>query len=138
MAYDELYGCCRDRLARLESRADDLAARAGDTMARLDACEDAGGRYALVLEEDGFEFLIEVARLWKPPSVVVRRGEATAEFWLDEDDVSVVVTRGLSRFGERRVAGMVRQRLEDLLDAWYGLREDVRQGRLSKRNVLVD
>ncbi|NIS13191.1 MAG: hypothetical protein GWM92_10150, partial [Gemmatimonadetes bacterium] len=94
MAYDGRYGGYRDRLARLESQADGLAARARDTMARLDACEEPGGRYALVLEERGFEFLIEVARLWKPPSVVVRREEATAEFWLDEDDVSVVVTRG--------------------------------------------
>lgn len=44
-------------------------------------------RYALVLEVDHFEVLIELRHLWKPPRVVVRRGARTAEIWLFDDDV---------------------------------------------------
>jgi hypothetical protein len=93
--------------------------------------------YALVLQAEGFEFLIDPRDLWKPARVIVRRGYAQGEVWLDEDDVSFLKP---SRFGsrdERRVLALVREHLDTLLHAWCVLRDDVRRGRL-ERNQLVD
>jgi hypothetical protein len=93
--------------------------------------------YALVLEIDDFEFLIDTRDLWKPPRVLVRRGYADAEVWLDEDDVSFAKPSRFIPRDERRVLAMVRANLEDLLGAFYSLKDDARRGRL-ERNVLVD
>jgi len=45
-----------------------------------------------------------------------------------------------SKFGTRdegRVLALVREHMDELLDSWFNLREDVRRGRL-ERNTLVD
>jgi hypothetical protein len=94
------------------------------------------GVYALVLEEDGYEFLIDTRDLWKPPRVLVRRGYADGEVWLDEDDVSFVKSRFLPR-DEKRVLALVREHIDDLLMRFLTLKDDVRRGRLG-RNLLVD
>ena len=93
--------------------------------------------YALVLEAEDFEFLIDPRDLWKPPRVLVRRGYAEGEVWLDEEDVSFMKPSRFSTRDERRVLALVREHLDTLLDAWFNLREDVRRGRL-ERNLLVD
>jgi hypothetical protein len=93
------------------------------------------GMYALVLEEDGYEFLIDTRDLWKPPRVLVRRGYAEGEVWLD-DDVSFVKSRFMPR-DEQRVLALVREHIDDLLMRFLTLKDDVRRGRLG-RNLLVD
>ncbi|MGH7460712.1 MAG: DUF4160 domain-containing protein [Longimicrobiales bacterium] len=92
--------------------------------------------YALVLETDGFEFLIDPAELWKPPRVLVRRGWNEAEVWLDEE-VEVRKPGRFSRQDEARILGLVSTHLEDLLNCWFRLKDDVRRDRLD-RNHLVE
>lgn len=100
--------------------------------------EQPGAPYALVLEVEDYEFLIDTRDLWKPPRVLVRRGYAEGEVWLDETDVS---WSRPSKFGKRseeeHVLGLVREHIDDLLYRWIGLKDDARRGRL-ERNVLVD
>jgi uncharacterized protein DUF4160 len=94
-----------------------------------------GCMYALVLEADGYDVLIDPRDLWKPPRVLVRRGWLEAEVWLD--DVSF---RRPGKFGEReekRILALVRENQDDLMEAWFHLKDDVRRDRLD-RNVLVD
>jgi hypothetical protein len=93
-------------------------------------------RYALVLEAEGCQFLIDPRALWKPPRVVVRCGHMEAEIWLDEDDVSFMRSR-LDADAERFVLALVREKLDELLMWWCTLKDDVRRGRL-ERNVLVE
>lgn len=91
--------------------------------------------YALVLEIDRFELLIDTRLLWKPPRVLVRRGYQEAEVWLDETDISIM----RSKFGERDeevVLTLVRDNFDDLLCWWCSLKDDVRRDRL-ERNTLV-
>ena len=93
--------------------------------------------YALVLQEAEFEFLIDPRDLWSVPRVVVRSGWREAEVWLDEQGVSF---RKSGKFGKRdegRILDLVDEHLDELLDAWFHLREDVRRDRLD-RNILVD
>lgn len=109
--------------------------------ARLAALEDGldglGGRYGLVLERDGFEFLVDPRHLWMPPRVLVRRRDRTAEVWLWEGDVSFRRPSDFSRSEDRRILALVRDNLEELLDGWHNLRQDMRRGRLG-RNLFVD
>ena len=98
--------------------------------------DEAPARYALVLEAEGCQFLIDPRALWKPPRVMVRRGHAEAEIWLDEDDVSFMRSR-LDAQAERLVLALVKENIDELLMWWYTLKDDVRRGRL-ERNVLVD
>lgn len=92
--------------------------------------------FALVLERDGFKVLIDPLALWKPPRVLVRRGAAEAEIWLDEGDLSFLRSR--FRPDEERLAlALVRENLDELLMWWCTLKDDVRRGRL-ERNLLVD
>ena len=93
--------------------------------------------YALVLEADDFEFLIDPRDLWKPARVLVRRGYAEGQVWLDEEDVSFVKPSKFGTRDEGRVLALVREHMDELLDSWFNLREDVRRGRL-ERNTLVD
>ncbi len=95
------------------------------------------GMYALVLEAEGFEFLIDPALLWKPPRVLVRRGGARTEVWLDETDLSFMRGSKFSVRDQTRILGLVRENFNDLLMWWCTLKDDVRRGRL-ERNVLVD
>ena len=97
---------------------------------------EASTRLALVLEAEGCQVLIDPRALWKPPRVVVRRGHAEAEIWLDEDNVSFMRSR-LDAHAERLVLALVKENLDELLMWWYTLRDDVRRGRL-ERHVLVD
>jgi hypothetical protein len=93
--------------------------------------------YALVLEEEDFEFLIDPRDLWSVPRVIVRNGWREAEVWLDEEGVSF---RRPGKFGKRdedRILRLVADNLDTLLDAWFSLREDVKRDRLD-RNTLVD
>jgi len=93
--------------------------------------------YALVLETDGFRFLIDPRDLWRPPRVLVRRGYAETEIWLSEDDISVMKPGRLIGRDEQRALELVRDNIDDLLMWWSTLKDDVRRGRL-ERNVLVD
>jgi hypothetical protein len=125
--------------AEYRRRIESLLAREARLRARLDALEEAlaarSGPYALVMEVDGLELLIDPVLLRMPPRVLVRRGAATAEVWLDEDNVALAGPSGFSRFEERRVLELVRSHLDDLRDAWFNLREDDRRGRLEKRQI---
>jgi hypothetical protein len=93
--------------------------------------------YALVLEREGYEFLIDPVLLWKPPRVLVRRGYARAEVWLDETDVSFMKPNKFSVRDQTQILQLVRENLDDLLMSWHSLKDDVRRGRL-ERNVLID
>jgi hypothetical protein len=107
-------------------------------MKRTKRREDSAPRYALVLEADDFEFLIETALLWKPPRVLVRRGYAQGEVWLDEADVSFITSR-FHPPDEQRIRALVHEHFEDLIMSWHELKNDVRCGApLSERHVLVD
>ena len=93
--------------------------------------------YALVLEAEGFQFLIDPRALWKPPRLIVRRGYLTAEVWLDESDISFMKASKFSVRDQTRILALVRENADDLLMRWISLKDDVRRGRL-ERNVLVD
>ena len=93
--------------------------------------------YALVLEAEGFEFLVDPALLWKPPRVTVRQGYLCAEVWLDETDISFVKPSRLSVRDQTRILRLVRENFDELLMWWVALKNDVRRGRL-ERNLLVD
>jgi hypothetical protein len=73
-------------------------------------------RYALVLETDRYEVLIELRHLWKPPRVVVRRGLQTAEIWLFDDDVRPVRPGDFSPPEEHRILTLVRHHFDELVD----------------------
>lgn len=103
----------------------------------LDDSDCPAGSYALALEEEGFEFLIDPALLDGPPRVLVRRAGGDAEIWLDDNDVSLTRPSRFPPDRERRTLELVRQNLEDLLSLWYHLRNDARRGRLS-RNPFTD
>ncbi len=91
--------------------------------------------YALVLNVEEFEFLIDPRELWKPPRVLVRRGWQEAEVWLD-DDLDFRKPGRFKRRDEARILALVREHQDELLDAWFHLKEDVRRDRL-ERNLLV-
>jgi len=110
--------------------------RAGDEHVSARWSPEAPIRFALVLEAEGCQFLIDPRALWKPPRVVVRRGHVEAEIWLDEDDFSFMRSR-LDPHAERLVLALVTEKLDELLMWWYSLKDDVRRGRL-ERNVLVE
>jgi hypothetical protein len=93
--------------------------------------------YALILEVEGLEFLVDPALLWKPPRVTVRQGYLSAEVWLDETDISFVKPSRLSVRDQTRILRLVRENFDELLMCWCSLKNDVRRGRL-ERNVLVD
>ena len=93
--------------------------------------------YALVLETDGYEFLIDPALLWKPPRVLVRRGWLQTEVWLDDTDISFMKPSKFSVRDQTRILHLVREHFNDLLMSWSTLKNDVRRGRLN-RNVLID
>ncbi|MGQ0563242.1 MAG: hypothetical protein ACT443_15385 [Gemmatimonadota bacterium] len=93
--------------------------------------------YALVLETDGFEFLIDPRDLWKPPRLVVRRGWQSAEVWLDENDVSFLKPSRFSVRDQTLILRLVRENIDDLSMSWMSLKNDVRMGRL-ERNALVE
>ncbi len=93
--------------------------------------------YALVLETEGFEFLIDTRDLWRPEWVLVRRGLESADVWLDDEDVSFAAPPRLRPADQKRVLAIVRAHLDDLLMAWISLKDDVFRGRLG-RNLLVD
>jgi hypothetical protein len=93
--------------------------------------------YALVLEAEGYEFLIDPRDLWKPPRVLVRRGRATAEVWLDEDYTEITWARSLSQPEQEHILALTKDNIDDLLTSWCSLKDDVRRERL-ERNLLVD
>lgn len=93
--------------------------------------------YALILETDGFEFLIDPALLWKPPRVLVRRGWLATEVWLDETDISFMKPSKFSVRDQTRILALVRENFDELMMWWCTLKDDVRRGRL-ERNILVD
>jgi hypothetical protein len=93
--------------------------------------------YALVLEAEGFEFLIDPALLWKPPRVTVRRGYLSAEVWLDETDISFMKPSRMSVREQTLILKLVRENFDDLSMWWVALKDDVRRGRL-EQNVLID
>ena len=92
--------------------------------------------YALVLEIDGFQFLIDPALLWKPPRVRVRRGYAEAEILLDETDISFMKPSKFSVRDQIEILRLVQDNLDSLLSWWCTLKDDARRGRLD-RNVLI-
>ncbi len=92
--------------------------------------------FALVLETDGFEFLIDTRELWRPPCVYLRRGIEFYAVWLEEEIGFVKPTR-LAPAEREHVLALVREHADDLLDTWFSLMDDVRQGRLG-RNLLVE
>lgn len=74
-------------------------------LGRDEAPDSPHGIYALVLEAEGFEFLMDTRELWKPPRVLVRGGRVEAEIWLDEDNVSFMKEPGLGARDEARILG---------------------------------
>lgn len=93
--------------------------------------------YALVHQQDSYEFLVDPKDLWRPPRVIVRRGYIKAEVWLDERDISFMKA---SKFGVRDqevILKLVKDNFDDLLMWWCNLKNDVRRGRLD-RNVMVE
>ncbi len=92
--------------------------------------------YALVLEADGYEFLVDTRDLWRPECVHVRRGPELAAVWLDED-VSFAAPPRLRPAERKHVLALVREHLDELLYAWVSLKDDVRRDRL-ERNLLVE
>ena len=93
--------------------------------------------YALVLQAEGYQFLIDPALLWKPPRVLVRRGYQQAEVWLDETDISFMKPNRFSLRDHTRILQLVRENFDDLSGLWCSLKNDVRRGRL-ERNTLVE
>ena len=93
--------------------------------------------YALVLEAESFQFLIDPAMLWKPPRVVIRRGYLQTEVWLDETDISFMKPSKFSVRDQTLILKLVEEHLDELLSWWVSLKDDVRRGRL-ERNVLVN
>lgn len=93
--------------------------------------------YALVLEAEGFEFLIDPKLLWKPPRVTVRQGYLCADVWLDETDISFMKPSRFSVRDQTRILRLVHENFDDLSMWWVTLKNDVYRGRL-ERNVLVD
>lgn len=93
--------------------------------------------YALVHEQDGFEFLIDPRDLWRPPRLIVRRGYIEAEVWLDETDVSFMKPNKFFVRDQEKILQIVKENADDFLDWWCHLKNDVRMGRL-ERNVLID
>jgi hypothetical protein len=93
--------------------------------------------YALVLETDGFEFLVDPRALWKPPRLIIRRGYLQTEVWLDETDISFMKPSKFSVRDQQLILQLVRENIDELLCSWADLKNDVRRGRLD-RNVLVD
>jgi hypothetical protein len=93
--------------------------------------------YALVLEAEGFQFLIDPAVLWKPPRLLVRRGSVQTEVWLDETDISFMKASKFSVRDQTLILNLVEEHLDELLCRWALLKDDVRRGRL-ERNVLVN
>ena len=93
--------------------------------------------YALIFQDEGYEFLIDPALLWKPPRVLVRRGYTQAEVWLDETDISFMKPNRFSVRDQTQILRLVRENADELLTRWHSLKDDVRRGRL-ERNVLVD
>ena len=71
--------------------------------------------FALVLEADGFQFLIDPRDLWKPPRVIVRRGYMEAMVWLDETDVSFMKPSKLSVRDQSEILALVRENLDELI-----------------------
>ena len=93
--------------------------------------------YALIMETEDFQFLIDPALLWKPPRVLIRRGHLRTEVWLDETDISFMKPSKFSVRDQTRILQLVRENFDDLLMWWCTLKDDVRRGRI-ERNVLVD
>ena len=93
--------------------------------------------YALILEIEDFQFLIDPALLWKPPRVLIRRGHLRTEVWLDETDISFMKPSKFSVRDQTRILQLVRENFDELLMWWCTLKDDVRRGRI-ERNVLVD
>ena len=120
------------RLAELEERAARL-------YRRLERIEQSAppGRFALVMEVDDLEFLVDPGLLWGPPRVAVRRGLRVAEIWLHPDGPALSSLGRFTELEERRLLALVSEHLEDLTDAWFNLRQDRRRGRLH-RHLFVD
>ncbi len=93
--------------------------------------------YALVLEAEGFQFLIDPALLWKPPRLLVRRGYTQTEVWLDETDISFLKASKFSVRDQTLILKLVEEHLDELLGRWALLKDDMRRGRL-ERNVLIN
>lgn len=93
--------------------------------------------YALVMYEDGFEFLVDPRDLWRPPRLFVRRERCVAEVQLEEGDVCLIRAGGFSDPDRRKILLLVEEYVDELLMAFYSLKNDVRCGRLA-RNTLVD
>jgi hypothetical protein len=93
--------------------------------------------YALVLEAEGFEFVIDPALLWKPPRVLVRRGYLQAEVWLDETAISFMKPSKFTVRDQVRILELVKDNFDELLMWWCTLKDDVRRGRLDQ-NALID
>ena len=93
--------------------------------------------YALVLETEGFQFLIDEHDLWKPPRAVVRRGYIETTVWLDETDISFLKPSKFSVRDQERILALTRENFDELLCWWCNLKNDVRRGRF-ERNVLID
>lgn len=92
--------------------------------------------YALVLQADGFEFLIDPALLWKPPRVLVRRGVLRVEVWLDETAISFLRPSRFSVRDQIRILELVRENFHHLSSSWSTLKHEVRRGRLERHGLI--
>jgi hypothetical protein len=71
----------------------------------------------LVLQRDGFKFLIYSREGNEPPHVHVRRGGAVAKFWLDS--AGVADSRGFRSVALTRIGLIVTEEREFFLRRWY-------------------
>ena len=92
--------------------------------------------YALVLETDGYEFLIDTRDLWRPECVYLRRGCELTAVWLGHP-VSFAAPPRLRPAERKRALALVREHRDELLDRWFSLKDDVCRDRL-ERNLLVE
>lgn len=85
---------------------------------------------------DGYSVMIDCAAFYKPAAIIVERGICRAEIYLS-DPVSV---RRPGRFSDSEMAkimDLVEANQEELLDWFYGVREDARRGRLADRHEVT-
>ena len=85
-----------------------------------------------VTEIDGIDFLVDCGLLYKPASIVCERGYLRAEIYLSEP----ISVRHPGKFSDKelnRILTLVEENQDELLGAFYDIREDVKRGRLRER-----
>lgn len=93
-------------------------------------------RFALVHEEDGYEFLVDTHKLRGLSLITVRRGRRRCVVWVDEDEVTVEDT-DFCAAETSRICALAQNNRDDLQMWFLSVRNDWKRDRL-ERNCLVD